>query len=84
MTHPNFDFLLTGNAWAIIGIFSGVSFFIGAFFTNATLKKRVAWVNVIPKEEKAVFISQYKEDMAQLAKLQKLSRTNPLGGKAYG
>ena len=78
--HPNFDFLLTGNAWAVIGIFSGVSFFIGYFFANANLKKRVSWVNAIPKEDKALYVSQYKEDMAQLAKLQKLSRTNPLGG----
>lgn len=82
--HANFDFLLTGNAWAVIGIFAGVSFFIGYFFANANFKKQVAWIKLIPQAEKADYQKQYKSEMEHRKKLNKLANDNPLGGKAYG
>ena len=76
--HANFDFLLTGNAWAVIGIFSGVSFFIGYIFSSIHFKKQVGWIKLMPKSETDAYKSQYKAEMIERERLNKLATSNPL------
>ena len=76
--HANFDFLLTGNAWAVIGIFSGVAFFIGYIQANLHFKKSVGWIKLIPQSEKAEFKAQYNAEMEQRRKLNELAKRNPI------
>jgi hypothetical protein len=80
LPHNNFDFLLTGNAWAIIGIFSGVSFFIGYIFSGIHFKAHVGWIKLMPKEEINAYKSQYTAEMQQRQKLNELANKNPLKG----
>jgi hypothetical protein len=76
----NFDFLLTGNAWVIIGMFTGVSFWIGFIHASLLLKKSVGWIKLIPQPEKAEYQKQYQAKLDETKKLNELVNKNPLKG----
>ena len=76
--HANFDFLMTGNAWIIIGISAGVSFWIGFIHASLLLKKSIGWIKLISEAEKNEFKKQYDVEMQRRKELNVLASANPL------
>jgi hypothetical protein len=76
--HANFDFLLTSNAWIVIGISAGVSFWIGFIHASLLLKKSINWIKLISEVEKTELKKQYEAEMAERKRLNDLANENPL------